>query len=164
MGGARARTAEAKARLEQVEAVQRSKSEIGAFPEALQSQTITALRSQYAEIVRREAEQMTTLGARHPAVIEIEAQAERLHQMITDEVNRIAVSARAEYESAKSSEALIARNVETLKQSAMTTNEAMVPLRELERDVQASRAVYESSWSGPAKPANRNASTPRTSR
>ncbi len=71
LGAARARTAQAKANLEQVQAVQRSKGEIGAFPEALQSQTITALRSQYAEVLRREAEQMTTLGERHPAVIEI---------------------------------------------------------------------------------------------
>ena len=71
LGVARARTAAAKARLDQVQQVQLSKNEIGAFPEAVQSQTITALRSQYAEVMRREAEQMTLLGARHPAVIEI---------------------------------------------------------------------------------------------
>ena len=72
LGAARARTAAAKARLDQVESVlQKSKDDIGAFPEAVQSQTITALRSQYAEIMRREAEQMTSLGERHPAVIEI---------------------------------------------------------------------------------------------
>ena len=59
--------------------MQKTKGEIGAFPEAVQSQTITALRTQYAEVMRREAEQMTTLGPRHPAVIEIQAQAERLH-------------------------------------------------------------------------------------
>ncbi len=143
LGAARVRIAQAKARVEQIEAVQHSKDEVGAFPEALQSQTITALRGQYAEVLRREAEQMTTLGARHPAVIEIEAQAERLHQMIADEVKRTAVSAHTEYESAKSSEATIVRNVDALKQKTMTTNESLVPLRELERDVQANRAVYE---------------------
>ncbi len=82
---ARTRTAEAKARLDQVEAVQRKKDALGAFPEAIQSPTITALRSQYAEIVRREAD---------PAVIEIEAQAERLRGVIDTEINRIALSAR----------------------------------------------------------------------
>jgi succinoglycan biosynthesis transport protein ExoP len=91
---ARARTADAKARIDQVEVVQKSKGQIGAFPQAVQSATITALRSQYAEVVRREAEQMTTLGPRHPAVIEIEAQADRLQRNIEDEVNRIAASAR----------------------------------------------------------------------
>src|SRR5579859_5160744 len=40
LGGARARTAAAKARLDQIEAVQKSKTEIGAFAEAVQSPTI----------------------------------------------------------------------------------------------------------------------------
>ncbi len=144
LGVARARTAAAKSRLDQVQQVQLSKDEIGAFPEAVQSQTITALRSQYAEIMRREAEQMTSLGARHPAVIEIHAEADRLRRMIEDEVHRIALSARAEYQSARANEETVAENLEKLKGNAVTTNEAMVTLRELERDVQANRAVYES--------------------
>ena len=77
LGQARARTAAEKARFDQIQQIQSSKGEVGAFPEAIQSQTITALRSQYAEVMRREAEQMTSLGERHPAVIEIQAQAER---------------------------------------------------------------------------------------
>src|SRR5208282_1995868 len=72
VSAARGRAAEAKARLDQIEAVQKAKGATGAFPEALQSQTITALRSQYAEVMRREAEQMTSLGSRHPAVIDIQ--------------------------------------------------------------------------------------------
>ena len=143
LGVAHARTAAAKARLDQVERLQPSKDEIGAFPEAVQSQTITALRSQYAEVMRREAEQMTSLGQRHPAVIEIQAEAARLRKMIEDEIHRIALAARSEYESARANEAALAANLETLKHNAVTTNEAMVTLRELERDVQASRAVYE---------------------
>ena len=143
LASARARTAVAKARLEQVEAVQKSRDDIGAFPEAVQSQTITALRTQYAEIMRLQAQQTTSLGPRHPAVIEIKAQAERLKQMINDEVNRIARAARADYDSAKASQDLLERNVETLKQGTLATDSALVSLRELQRDVQASRAVYE---------------------
>ncbi|MDR3422652.1 MAG: exopolysaccharide transport family protein [Xanthobacteraceae bacterium] len=144
LGIARARTAAAKARLDQIQQAQLSKDEIGSFPEAVQSQTITALRSQYAEVMRREAEQMTSLGERHPAVIEIEAEAARLRRMIEDEVHRIALSARAEYESARANEETLAANLERLKGNAITTNEAKVTLRELERDVQANRVVYES--------------------
>jgi polysaccharide biosynthesis transport protein len=143
LGLAHARTAAAKARLDQVRQVQLTKEEAGAFPEAVQSPTITALRSQYAEIMRREAEQMTSLGARHPAVIEIQAEADRLRRLIEDEVRRIALSARTEYESARSNEDTLAANLEKLKSNAVTTNEAMVTLRELDRDVQASRVVYE---------------------
>ena len=143
LGAARVRTATAKARLDQVERLQQSGDETGSFPEAVQSQTITALRSQYAEVMRREAEQMTSLGERHPAVIEIQAEAARLRKMIDDEVHRIALATRSEYQSARANEAALAANLETLKDNAVTTNEAMVTLRELERDVQASRAVYE---------------------
>ena len=140
----RARTSEAKARLDQVEGVLHSKTPIGAFPEAVQSQTISLLRSQYAEIMRRDAEQKSSLGERHPAVIEIEAQAARLQKLIEDEVTRIAQSDRAEYERAKADEDMLSRQVDALKNTAVSTNESLVGLRELERDVQASRAVYES--------------------
>src|SRR5580700_9508135 len=144
LSAARARTSEAKARLDQVESVLHSKTPIGAFPEAVQSQTITMLRSQYAEIMRRDAEQKSSLGERHPAVIEIEAQGARLQKLIEDEVNRIAASDRAEYERAKADEDMLSRQVDGLKNTAVSTNESLVGLRELERDVQASRAVYES--------------------
>jgi succinoglycan biosynthesis transport protein ExoP len=144
LSAARARTSEAKARLDQVESVLHSKTPIGAFPEAVQSQTISMLRSQYAEIMRRDAEQKSSLGERHPAVIEIEAQGARLQKLIEDEVNRIAASNRTDYERAKADEDMLSRQVDALKNTAVSTNESLVGLRELERDVQASRAVYES--------------------
>jgi polysaccharide biosynthesis transport protein len=143
LAAARAHTAAAKARLDQIVALQASKADVGAFPDAVASQTITALRAQYAEVMRREAEQTTSLGDRHPAVIEIQAQADRLKRMIADEVNRIALAARTEYESAKASEEQLGQNVDALKQSALSTDADMVTLRELQREVQASRAVYE---------------------
>src|ERR1700680_1386030 len=102
------------------------------------------LRSQYAEIMRRDAEQKSSLGERHPAVIDIEAQGARLQKLIEDEVARIAQSDRAEYERAKADEDMLSRQVDGLKNTAVSTNESLVGLRELERDVQASRAVYES--------------------
>jgi polysaccharide biosynthesis transport protein len=143
LSAARARTAAAKARLDQVERLQTSRDETGTFPEAVQSQTIAMLRTQYAEVIRRQAEQMTTLGPRHPAVIEIKAEADRLRRNIDDEIHRIALSARTDYESARDNDETLAANLEKLKRNAVATNEAMVTLRELERDVLASRAVYE---------------------
>ena len=143
LSASRARTSEAKARLDQVESVLHSKTPVGAFPEAVQSPTISLLRSQYAEIMRRDAEQKSSLGERHPAVIEIEAQGARLQKLIEDEVARIAQSDRAEYERAKADEEMLSRQVDALKNTAVSTNESLVGLRELEREVQANRAVYE---------------------
>ena len=143
LSAARVRTADAKALLDQIEQVQRKKDDNGAFPAALQSPTIAALRSQYAEVMRREAEQTATLGALHPAVIDIKAQAERLHGMIDTEIDRAAAAARTDYESAKASEQTLSNNYAALKQTAVDNGEAMVGLRELERDAQASRDIYQ---------------------
>ena len=76
-------------------------------------------------------------------MIDIQAQAERLRHMIDDEIDRAAIAARTEYESAKSSEQTLAANFATLKQTAMDNSAAMVGLRELERDAQASRDIYQ---------------------
>jgi len=143
LSAARARTAEAKAQFDSVATQMPDDDERGAFPAALQSPTLAMLRSQYAEVIRREAEQTTSLGERHPAVIEILAQADRLRHLIDAEITRTKQSLRSAYESAKAEENALAANLETLKRTAMNTDEAMVGLRELERDVQANRDVYQ---------------------
>src|SRR5262249_56074580 len=51
---------------------------------------------------------------------------------------------RNEFERSRSSKDSLAASRDALKRGALTTNEALVALRELERDVQAGRAVYES--------------------
>ncbi len=140
---AHAHTVEARTRLAEVERVQKSPLAIGAFPDAIQSPTIAALRSQYAQLQSREAEQKSSLGYRHPAVVEIEAQVQRLERTIRDEVDRIAQSARTAYESANANEEELSRNLEVLKHGAMNTDQSLVGLRELERKVAANRAVYE---------------------
>jgi uncharacterized protein involved in exopolysaccharide biosynthesis/Mrp family chromosome partitioning ATPase len=143
LSSARARTSDAKARFEQIQRLQRSGAEVGAIAEAVQSQTIAALRSQYADVMRRVAELTTQLGPRHPAIGDIQAQAQGLRRLINDEVNRIGQAVRNEYERAQANEQALARQLEALKQTAFSTNESLVALRELEREVQASRAIYE---------------------
>ena len=141
---ARTRTAEAMTRYEQIRTFQRSKADPGAVSEAIQSSTIAALRSQLAEIQRRQGELTATLGARHPSVGEIESQVRNLNRAISDELGRIAEAARNEWERAKANEQALARNLDTLKHGLEDTNEARVKLRELERELAASRSVYES--------------------
>src|SRR5262249_48858969 len=79
---ARSRTAEAKSRFEQVQALQKSKLDVGAFAEAVQSQTIGALRAQYADVARREAERQAASGPGAPTVIEVQAQVQRVRRLV----------------------------------------------------------------------------------
>jgi hypothetical protein len=116
----------------------------GAIAEAVQSQTVAALRAQQAEVLRRKAELTARLGERHPSIADINAQAHDLQQQVDREVGRLAQAARGDYERAQATRQALLTRLNGLKQEAVTTNQALVRLRELEREVEASRAVYQS--------------------
>ena len=67
---ARTKTADAKSRYEQIQRIIAAGRPTDAVTEALKSNLIDRLRSQYADIARQEANYRTTLGDRHPALIE----------------------------------------------------------------------------------------------
>ncbi|MFE1601182.1 GumC family protein [Methylobacterium sp. ID0610] len=140
---ARARTAELKVRTEQIEQARRS-GDASSITEAVQSQTIAQMRSQLLDIKRRQSDAMTLLGARHPEVVTLEAQARTARGQIREELDRIANAARIDYERARANEASLSRSLDGLKNDALSTNRAFVRLRELERAVESSRSVYES--------------------
>lgn len=141
---ARARATEAKAKYEQVLKLRRGNLDEGAIPEAVQSSTLGLLRDQYGTIARQEANLAAELGPRHPRVVEARAQLAKAQQQIGNEIARIAEASRIDYERAVANETTLATNLATLKQRAMDTGLAFVKLRELEREAEASRAVYES--------------------
>jgi polysaccharide biosynthesis transport protein len=141
---ARGRTAETKARYDQVLQLRRGGLDQGAIPEAIQSSTLGLLRDQYGTIARQEANLAAELGPRHPRVIEARAQLREAQQQIAGEVARIAEASRIDYERALANETALANNLTTFKQRAVDTGLASVKLRELEREAEANRAVYES--------------------
>lgn len=140
---ARGKTAEARARYEQITRARRGGIESGAIPEAVLSQTIGQLRTQYAEVARQRAELGALVGPRHPSIVNLDAQIQGVQKLINEELGRIATAARSELERAQASEKALEVNLEALKQNAISTNQASVRLRELEREAEASRAVYQ---------------------
>jgi uncharacterized protein involved in exopolysaccharide biosynthesis/Mrp family chromosome partitioning ATPase len=140
---ARARTAEARARFEETQRARRTRSDGGGIPEAVQSQTVGSLRAQLAEVTRQESDLRARLGDRHPSITAVQQQQRDIRRLIEEEVGRIADSARVEFDRARANEQSLARSVEELRQTALNTSQAFVRLRELERDVEANRAVYE---------------------
>jgi polysaccharide biosynthesis transport protein len=144
LSAAQARAGEAKAKYDQVLQLRRGKLDEGVIPEAVQSTTLGLLRDQYGTIARQEANLAAELGPRHPRVIEARAQLAKAQQQIGNEIARIAEASRIDYERALANETSLATNLATLKQRAMDTGLAFVKLRELEREAEANRAVYES--------------------
>ena len=140
---ARSKTAEAKARLDQIQRILASGKSVEVVTEALKSPAIDRLRGQYTDIARQEANYRTTLGDRHPALIETMNQAREVRALINAELKRIAAAAANDYQSARDNEAAVEKQVGTLKKNTTATSQAAVELRELEHDVDASKIVYE---------------------
>jgi uncharacterized protein involved in exopolysaccharide biosynthesis/Mrp family chromosome partitioning ATPase len=140
---ARARTTDASARFEQLRAVRPQSVEAGAAPEALQSGAITSLRAQLGAALTREADAQTLYGPQHPLFVSAQAQVRDARRQIAEELARIVQGARAELDRARSAEAQISQTVERLKRETLTSGAAAVQLRELEREADANRQVYQ---------------------
>ena len=144
LAAARALTLDAQAKSDQIEASRRAASDAGAIPEALQSPTIANLRAQYAEARKHYAEMAGELGPLHPSLRQMEKQVDDLRRTINEEVERFAQSAKNDLARARDFEASLSNALEMQKRQSVQMSQASVRLRELERDVEASRDVYQS--------------------
>lgn len=139
---ARTRTAEARARLQGVKDARGRPFAAGATPEAIQSSVIERLRGQYAELASKEADLRTNLGERHPFIASTRAQMQDVKRLIDGELGRIAQAAEAEYQRALANERTLTADLERLQKQSAVSAQSSIRLRELERDVDASRSVY----------------------
>ncbi|HEV7877682.1 exopolysaccharide transport family protein [Bradyrhizobium sp.] len=144
LAAAHALTLDAQAKYDQIEASRRGASDAGAIPEALQSPTIANLRAQYAEARRKYAELSGELGPLHPSLRNMEKQVEDLRKNITEELNRFSQSAKNDLTRARDYEASLTKALDSQKHQSVDLSQASVRLRELERDVDANRNVYQS--------------------
>jgi uncharacterized protein involved in exopolysaccharide biosynthesis len=144
LAAAHAASLDAQAKYDQIEASRRAAGDAGAIPEALQSPTLGNLRAQYAETRRHLAEMTSELGPLHPSLRQMEKQVEDLRRTVNEETDRFAQSAKNDLARARDYETSLTRALESQKRQSMQLSQASVRLRELERDVEASRDVYQS--------------------
>ncbi|MEA2839313.1 MAG: hypothetical protein QOF41_643 [Methylobacteriaceae bacterium] len=142
LGSARARASEAKARLDQVQRIAKQ-GRIEASADALKSPVIERLRTQQADSERELARMSETLGARHPALVEAQAQNARVKTLIRDELTRIQAGIEAEYNASRANATSLEHQIDQLKGQSNVTSQKLVPLRQLEREVEVLRASYD---------------------
>ena len=140
---AEADLAEKRARLERIETIVRDGGDLGTVTEVVRSPTISRLREQQAEVVRNRAELNAKYGARHPAIIKVDREYQDLSVEIRNEVNRIVASLRNDMDIAGERARSLDRSLTGLKVENSEDNQVMVELRQLEREAEASRTLYE---------------------
>ncbi|MAI91874.1 polysaccharide biosynthesis tyrosine autokinase [Ponticaulis sp.] len=140
----RAEYNEALARLDTVRTQVSRGASADTMADVLNSQLIRQLRGQQAEVARRRAELSSTYGPRHPQILTVEREAEDIQVQIDLEVARIVASLESEVEVARTRVRSLEGSLSELRTELGQNNRSLVRLRELERDADASRTLYES--------------------
>lgn len=139
---ARAATAEAKARLDRIEAISDKDVAQPTVTDALNNTVITRLRAQYLDLAAQYADWSSRYGKTHQASLNLASRMDELRKAIADEVRRIADSYRSEWEIAKTREASLEENMKGLVAQAGSTSQAQVKLRDLESASDTYRNLY----------------------
>ena len=139
---ARARAAEAKARFDQVQRRVQTGG-YGAAADVVSSQLIVTLRTELAELVRRAAELSTRYGEKHPKMIDVRAQIADARVAIGREIRKTVEGLRNDVAVARAREAALEQSLTDLEDKSVALSRSSVALRQLEREAEADRLIYE---------------------
>lgn len=140
---ARADMAERLARNRQLRAAVNEGRTAETLSGALSSETMTQLRGRQADVTQRLAEYNERYGELHPAVRNAQAEKADIEAQIQAEVSRLAENLGDEEQIASARVATLQGHLNSIRSQLVGNNAETVRLRELERNAQAARAVYE---------------------
>lgn len=140
---AQADLAERQARYQQLQQLQASGSSIETIGNALNSTTITQLRDREADIARRQSDLENRYLPTHPSVQAIRAEREDVQRQIQNEIDRISVNLANEVAVARARLQTLQASLGGVTGELRANSADSIRLRELEREADASRQVYE---------------------
>ena len=139
----RAELSEAEARLQSVQSMIRQGLGADTSAEALRSPVIAELRRQQADLSRQRNDAQNRYGPRHPEYIRITTEESNIQAQIDVEVQRIVANLQGEVTIARQRVNSLENNLNRMRGTISDNNRARVRLRELERNADASRSIYE---------------------
>jgi len=142
LGAAKSKSVRFKSQIDQLDRLRRAGAGTDATVEAIQSSVVGALREQESTLVQLQSDLQSQYGPLHPKMTAVQNQLSNLRRLIATELGRIEQASRAQYERALAEERQIEDYVDRLKIETLATGQASIRLRELERDVEASRSIY----------------------
>ncbi|MFN3868717.1 MAG: GumC family protein [Hyphomicrobiaceae bacterium] len=140
---ARNTTAEARAKYELAERLAAKGDNGAGIADVLASHTVRLLKEQLAKATGREAELATRYGDRHPEMLKVQAEVREAEQQLAAEISRLVANLKNEYAVAAGRERELTESLEKLKSEDTVSKEAGVGLKDLIRDAETTRALYE---------------------
>lgn len=141
---ARAALAETQAKLRLVRDMRERSEELASVADVLHSPVIVDLRRQEAQLLREESELKTFYGERHPKMQNLINEKANLQAKVRLEVDRIVKNLENDVKVAASRVAALERETALLSAQTTAQRELDVQLRQLEREAEANRQLYES--------------------
>lgn len=112
--------------------------------DVLQSSLIQRLREQEASTQRELSEALKSYGEQHPRIIGLRADLQELRSKIGQEISKVGVSLTADTEASRAAVQSLEQQIKDLQKGSNTAGEYELQLRELERQAETSRSLYES--------------------
>jgi capsular exopolysaccharide synthesis family protein len=109
----------------------------------LASPLIQRLREQEAELLRKEGELSTRYKAAHPTMINLRGEIRDLRKKIAEEAGKLVQGLANELSAARAKESALRATLLELQRSNADLDRSQVQLRELEREADANRVLYE---------------------
>lgn len=106
--------------------------------------SLATLRDRAAALRQQLTAQSTTLGPRHPTIVNLTGELSAAEAQIRVEVDRAIAAAKSAADEAQANLDALNARADSLTSDVFSDNELQVHLRELERDAAAKSAVYES--------------------
>ncbi len=140
---ARNATAEAKAKFEQARRMIARGGNKDDVADVLQSHTIRLMKEELAKLTRREAELLTKYGPKHPEILKVKAEISDAESQLNAEVERLIANLKNAAEIAEDREHQLTGSLGSAKDQQASAKEAAVKLKELQRDAQTSKQLFE---------------------
>ena len=135
-------TARAEARFSQIEGLVQKHDIKGVVADTLNDPVISNLREKYLSSSRLESDIEATLGREHPQAVNLRRAMEGYTDQIFGEMTRIAGSYKSDAEVARAKENSLRGSVATMLAQNAERDRSEVQLREMQRDVESTRALY----------------------
>ena len=118
-------------------------ADYGSVPEFRAAETIANNRARQADLSAERTVLLQSVGEDHPAIIRIDRVLEETSRAMREEAQQVVDAARMEWVALQEEEADIEADVRALETLALEQSRSEVTVRQLEREAQASRALYE---------------------
>ncbi|MFB9950265.1 polysaccharide biosynthesis tyrosine autokinase [Rhizobium puerariae] len=140
---AQSNTAMARARLQRIEQIIASNQTDAIVTDVLSSSISNELRQKYLDASKRETEIAARLGESHVQAVRLRSEMAEYKRLMFEELNRIAESYRSDLEVAEAREKALSDRVSESSVVSASANETKVQLRELEREADSYRNLYQ---------------------